>query len=347
MSDYLLTGAVVNAINMPSVSAEDARRLKPSMALAELLGSFAGQVAESGLRAVRIEYEGDASALNTRPITACALKGLLTPMMESVNMVNAPVVARERNIEVAEVKHDRDSEYQTLVRLTVTTERRSITIAGTLFGGNKPRVVDIDGGSVVAYGHYGRPLVAFPSENGEAYDWEDRGMVAAIAAGRALQETGVSAAAVKWPNDLVTAGRKLGGILVDLQGEAPSQMRAVIGIGVNVRMPERASGRIDQAWTDLAMLTDDAPPARNRLAAALVNQLCRALEVFGDQGFTAFREDWRTLDAIAGRDVVLQQHDRRIHGIALGVDQDGALLLSSAGATKRFVSGDISLRVQT
>jgi hypothetical protein len=66
-------------------------------------------------------------------------------MMESVNMVNAPVVARERNIEVAEVKHDRDSEYQTLVRLTVTTERRTITIAGTLFGGNKPRVVDIDG----------------------------------------------------------------------------------------------------------------------------------------------------------------------------------------------------------
>ena len=172
------------------------------------------------------------------------------------------------------------------------------------------------------------------------------GMVAAIAAVRALQETGVSAAAVKWPNDLVAAGRKLGGILVDLQGEAPSQMRAVIGIGVNVRMPERASGRIDQAWTDLATLTEDAPPARNRLAAALVNQLCRALEVFGDQGFTAFREDWRTLDAIAGRDVVLQQHDRRIHGVALGVDQDGALLLSSAGATRRFVSGDISLRVR-
>ena len=145
MADYLLTGAVVNAINMPSVSAEDAPRLKPYMALAELLGSFAGQVAESGLRSVRIEYEGDAAGLNTRPITACALKGLLTPMMESVNMVNAPVVARERNIEVAEVKHDRDCEYQTLVRLTVTTERRTLTIAGTLFGGNKPRVVDIDG----------------------------------------------------------------------------------------------------------------------------------------------------------------------------------------------------------
>jgi D-3-phosphoglycerate dehydrogenase len=145
MSDYLLTGAVVNAINMPSVSAEEAPRLKPYMALAELLGRFAGQVTKSGLRSVRIEYEGDAAALNTRPVTACVLKGLLGPMLESVNMVNAPVVARERNIEVSEVKHDRDCEYQTLVRLTVASEERTLTIAGTLFGGNKPRVVDIDG----------------------------------------------------------------------------------------------------------------------------------------------------------------------------------------------------------
>ena len=145
MADYLLTGAVVNAINMPSVSAEDAPRLKPYMVLAELLGSFAGQVTRSGLRSVRIEYEGDAATLNTRPITACALKGLLTPMMESVNMVNAPVVARERNIEIAEVKHDRECEYQTLVRISIDTEERTLTIAGTLFGGDKPRVVDING----------------------------------------------------------------------------------------------------------------------------------------------------------------------------------------------------------
>ena len=145
MADYLNTGAVVNAINMPSVSAEDAPRLKPYMALAEYLGSFAGQITETGLTSVTLEFEGEAAQLNTRPLTSCALKGLLSPMLESVNMVNAPVIARERDIDVSEVKHERDCGYQTLVRLTVTTERRSRTVAGTLFGGTRPRIVDVNG----------------------------------------------------------------------------------------------------------------------------------------------------------------------------------------------------------
>lgn len=145
MSDYLLTGAVVNAINMASVSAEDAPRLKPYMLLGELLGSFAGQVIRSGLQSVTIEFEGHAADLNTRPITACVLKGVMSPMLESVNMVNAPVIARERDIGVSVVSHERECEYQSLVRLTVTTENRQLTIAGTLIGGDKPRIVDIDG----------------------------------------------------------------------------------------------------------------------------------------------------------------------------------------------------------
>jgi D-3-phosphoglycerate dehydrogenase len=145
ISDYLNTGAVVNAINMPSVSAEDAPRLKPYMALAELMGSFVGQVTDAALKSITIEYEGDAALINTRPVTACALKGVLTPMMDSVNMVNAPVVARERGVEVSEVKRERDSEYQTLLRLTVTTEKRTFCMAGTLFGRTKPRIIDING----------------------------------------------------------------------------------------------------------------------------------------------------------------------------------------------------------
>jgi len=145
MADYLNTGAVVNAINMPSVSAEDAPRLKPYMALAEYLGSFAGQITETGLASATLEYEGEAASLNTRPLTSCALKGLLSPMLESVNMVNAPVIARERDIDVSEVKHDRDCQYQTLVRLTVTSERRSRTVAGTLFGDGMPRIVEVNG----------------------------------------------------------------------------------------------------------------------------------------------------------------------------------------------------------
>jgi len=145
MSDYLMSGAVTNAINMPSLSAEDAKRLGPYMKLVEQMGSFAGQLTQSGLESVVIEYEGAVAELNCRPLTQAALTGLLRPMLASVNMVNAPVLARQRDIEFSEIKHDRDSPYQTLVRLTVTTERQSRSVAGTLFGGDKPRLVEIKG----------------------------------------------------------------------------------------------------------------------------------------------------------------------------------------------------------
>jgi D-3-phosphoglycerate dehydrogenase len=150
MSDYLMTGAITNALNMPSLTADEAKRLKPYMTLAEQLGSFAGQLTRTGLKAITIEYEGDVAEHNTRPLTQVALCGLLTPMLDTVNMVNAPHVARERDIDVAEVKHERDCDYQTLIRMTVTTERGERSVAGTLFGGTKPRVVDIKGISIEA-----------------------------------------------------------------------------------------------------------------------------------------------------------------------------------------------------
>jgi D-3-phosphoglycerate dehydrogenase len=145
MADFLLTGAVANAVNMPSVTAEEAPRLKPYIKLAQQLGSLAGQLTRSGLRSVTVEYEGLAAGLNTRPLTAAALSGLLSPMLDHVNMVNAPVLARERDISLAEVKHDRPTDYQTLIRLTVETDRRRRDVAGTLFGGDKPRLVEIKG----------------------------------------------------------------------------------------------------------------------------------------------------------------------------------------------------------
>jgi D-3-phosphoglycerate dehydrogenase len=144
MSDFLLTGAVSNAVNMPSVTAEEAPKLKPYMALAAQLGSFAGQLTRSGLRAVTVEYEGHAGQLNTRPLTAIALAELLAPALDSVNMVNAGMLARERNIEVTEIKHDRPSDYQSLIRLSVTTDQRTRDLAGTLFAG-LPRLVEIKG----------------------------------------------------------------------------------------------------------------------------------------------------------------------------------------------------------
>ena len=150
MADYLLTGAITNALNMPSLTAEEAKRLGPYMQLAEQLGSFAGQLTRSGLKDARIEYEGHVAHLNTRPLTQIALCGLLRPILDTVNMVNAPIIARERDIDVAEVKHERDCDYQTLIRLTVTTERGPRCVAGTLFGHDKPRLVEVKGISVEA-----------------------------------------------------------------------------------------------------------------------------------------------------------------------------------------------------
>jgi len=145
MSDYLLDGAVTSALNMPSVSAEDAPKLMPYMKLAEQLGSFAGQITETGLKGVTLEFEGHVASLNTRPLMQAAVAGLLTPLLDSVNMVNAPMIARDRSIDVSEIKHDRPGAYQTLIRLTVTTERFTRSVAGTLFAGDKPRIVDIKG----------------------------------------------------------------------------------------------------------------------------------------------------------------------------------------------------------
>ncbi len=143
MADFLLTGAVVNALNMPSVSAEEMPRLKPYMGLARQIGRFMGQIIETAVKAVTIEYEGHAAQLNTKPLTALVLEGLLSPQLETVNMVNAPQVAKERGIVVSEVKHERRGPLQTQIGLTVQTEVQARTIAGTIFNGDQPRIVEI------------------------------------------------------------------------------------------------------------------------------------------------------------------------------------------------------------
>lgn len=145
MADYLLTGGVTNALNMPSMTAEEAPRLKPYMVLAKQVGGFAGQLTRTGIRKVMVEYEGHVAGLNIRPLTAVVLEGLLKPAMTSVNMVNAPVIARQRDIEIAEVVHEREGAYHTLIRLSVTTENQTRTVAGTLFSNQTPRIVEVHG----------------------------------------------------------------------------------------------------------------------------------------------------------------------------------------------------------
>lgn len=170
-------------------------------------------------------------------------------------------------------------------------------------------------------------------------------IAAAIATARALGQLGVPAVGIKWPNDLYIAGRKLGGILVDMQGEPPGQARAVVGIGINVRMPTASGTHIDQPWTDLATHMLGNTPGRNMLAATLIEELLKALQLFAVQGFGAFAADWRALDLAAGKSVQLHHQQHVLHGTARGVDQDGALLLDTGGGIQRFVSGDLSLRL--
>ena len=145
MADYLVKGAVTNALNMPSISAEEAPRIKPFVALAEKLGSFAGQLTEETINGIVIEYAGEVGELNTRALTSAALAGILQPQLGTVNMVSAPVVARERGIKVDEVKQTQRGAYETYIRITVKTDKYERAVAGTVFGDGKPRIIQIKG----------------------------------------------------------------------------------------------------------------------------------------------------------------------------------------------------------
>lgn len=145
MADYLLTGAVTNAVNMPSVSAEDAPRLKPYLKLVEKLGRFAGQLTESSLHHIEIEYVGLADDLNLKPLTSAALMGVLQPLLAEVNMVSAPAIAKERGIDVSEVVSARTSAYESYIKLTVKTEKQTRSVAGTTFSDGKPRLIRVKG----------------------------------------------------------------------------------------------------------------------------------------------------------------------------------------------------------
>jgi D-3-phosphoglycerate dehydrogenase len=145
MSDYLLRGAISNAINFPSISAEEAPRLKPFIALAEKLGSFAGQLTETGIKKVQISYEGTVAGMNTKALTSAAVAGLLRPMLEDVNVVSAPVIAKDRGIVVEEVTREAQGDYESLITVTVTTGRQTRHISGTVFADGRPRIVNIKG----------------------------------------------------------------------------------------------------------------------------------------------------------------------------------------------------------
>ncbi|MFL6729143.1 MAG: phosphoglycerate dehydrogenase [Sphingomicrobium sp.] len=145
MSDYLLLGGITNAVNVPSLSAEEAPRLRPYMALAEKLGRLVGQIAGTEIRSIDVEVEGAAAELNIKPITGAVLAGVMRSWSDTVNMVNAPYLAKERGIAVREIRNEAEGDYHTLVAVTVGTEHGEKRVEGTLFGNRAPRLVNIFG----------------------------------------------------------------------------------------------------------------------------------------------------------------------------------------------------------
>ena len=150
MSDYLMSGGVTNALNVPSLSAEEAPRLKPYMALAEKLGSLVGQLTTGSIGRISIHSEGAAAELNQKPMVSAVLAGFLRTQTDTVNMVNAPVLAKERGMEVREVRTEREGDYHTLLRVSVKTDAGERSVAGTLFGDAAPRLVELFGIKVEA-----------------------------------------------------------------------------------------------------------------------------------------------------------------------------------------------------
>lgn len=178
------------------------------------------------------------------------------------------------------------------------------------------------------------------------------GLVAGVAAAEALHALGYAAARLKWPNDLVIvdpgqAGlRKLGGLLVEGGGEHAGPVRAVLGVGLNVRMPAMVAAAIDQPWCDLAALAHPLPPSRNAIAAALITHLVPALDQFDREGLAPFLPRHAALDALAGRAVDVRVGKELHAGTVLGLAADGALRVGIDGVERHFHSGEASLRAR-
>ncbi|HSR81902.1 MAG TPA: phosphoglycerate dehydrogenase [Hyphomicrobiaceae bacterium] len=143
MSDYLLKGAISNAVNFPNISAEEAPRLKPWVKLSEQLGLFAGQLTETSIKGVRLEYSGEVATLNTKPLTAAALAGVLRPLLSEVNMVSAAANAKERGIQLEEVTRGQKGAFESYIRLTVKTDEYDRSVAGTVFSDGRPRIIQV------------------------------------------------------------------------------------------------------------------------------------------------------------------------------------------------------------
>ena len=178
---------------------------------------------------------------------------------------------------------------------------------------------------------------------------EGLSLAAGVAVARALENCGVSPVQLKWPNDVLHNGAKLGGILLEMVGDAAGNCQVVVGVGVNVAMPRATATAIEQNWTDTATIAGAAGvpcPGRNTLLAALLNELLPLVNSFEDEGFSHWQKSWQALDAHAGESVILTTGSEQLAGVARGVNERGALQLETTLGVQSVFGGEISLRVQ-
>lgn len=169
-------------------------------------------------------------------------------------------------------------------------------------------------------------------------------LAAAVAVADALESCGLNGLGLKWPNDLFVDGCKLGGILLEMSGEAAGPCQVVIGVGINVAMPAAVSAQIGQSWVDLASLLD-VPPSRNRLAGRVLESLILCAARYQRDGMKPFLSEWQQRDVIQGQAVDLHLADRIVNGTARGIDESGALLVETSSGLRRFASGEVSVRM--
>lgn len=172
---------------------------------------------------------------------------------------------------------------------------------------------------------------------------EGLSLAVGVAVAAALRSVGLPSATLKWPNDVLCDGAKLGGILVEMVGDATGACKIVVGIGLNVRMPPQAVADIDQQWTDVETAAG-VEVSRNQIVIALLDELLPLLATYESGGFLPWREPWLALDAHAGREVTVSGGEQHTKGIARGIDATGALIVETETGEQIFHGGEVSVR---
>ncbi|MEO6172855.1 MAG: biotin--[acetyl-CoA-carboxylase] ligase, partial [Arenimonas sp.] len=170
-------------------------------------------------------------------------------------------------------------------------------------------------------------------------------LVVGVIIAKSLRAQGFADIGLKWPNDIYAKGnKKCGGILIEVSGEANAEITAIIGIGLNVRMPKNSAKKIDQDWTDLQELAGEEILSRNRVLTALLDELLPGLQFFEDQGAFVFLSQWPEYDILLHREVKLLDAASTQTGTVLGITEQGALRLQQNGVERHYHSGEVSVR---